>query len=74
MWLAVQGEVLDVELLDQSLCVMIIFILPVKVFPVEVGSTYIHLAFVINPTSPAGFLSPFGTISSRASYFAGFLF
>lgn len=25
MWLAVQGDVLDVELLDQSLCVLSIF-------------------------------------------------
>lgn len=31
MWLAGQGEGLDVELLDQSLCVMIIFIVPESV-------------------------------------------
>lgn len=71
MWLSVQGEVLDVELFDQSPC---IFIVPVKVFPMEVGSTYNHLTFVINPTSTADVLSPFGTVSSRVSYFAGFLF
>lgn len=56
MWLSVQGEVLDVELFDQSSCVIIIFIATVKVFPKEIGSAYI-LTYTISPTSSAESLS-----------------
>lgn len=56
MRLSVQGEVLDVELFDQSPCVMIIFVATVKVFPKEVGSTY-SLTYVISTTSSADSLS-----------------
>lgn len=64
-----QGEVLDVELFDQSLC---IFIVPVKVFPMEVRSTYIHLTFVINPTSTADFLKPFWNNQQQAQLLCKF--